>query len=82
MDTRREIETELTHYFSEILKEDVGERSREIEQITRLVPRMVTAENNEMLIKPIEMLWERLLDQTGLLPTSSTSSGILSRRTC
>ena len=55
MDTRREIETELTQYFSEILREDVRERSREIEQITRLVPRMVTVENNEMLVKPIEM---------------------------
>ena len=50
VDTRREIETELTHYFSEILREDVGERSREIEKITILVPRMVTAVNNEMLI--------------------------------
>ena len=55
MDTRREIETELTQYFLEILREDGGERSREIDQITRLIPSMVTAENNEMLNKPIEM---------------------------
>ena len=32
VDTRREIEIELTQYFSEILMEDGGVRSREIEQ--------------------------------------------------
>ena len=42
MDTRREIEAELTQHFSEILREDKGDRSWDIEQITRLVPRLVT----------------------------------------
>ena len=55
METRREIEVELTQHFSEILREDGGDRSRDIEQITRLVPRLVTRENNEMLNKPIGM---------------------------
>ena len=55
VDTRREIETELTQYFSEILREEVGNRSREIEKITSLIPSLVTVENNEMLVKPIEM---------------------------
>ena len=32
VDTRREIETELTQYFSDILREEVGNRSREIEK--------------------------------------------------
>ena len=55
VDTRREIEAELTQHFSEILREDGGDRSRDIEQITRLIPRLVTEENNEMLNKPIWM---------------------------
>ena len=55
METRREIEAELTQHFSEILREDGGDKSWDIEQITRLVPRLVTGENNEMLNKPIEM---------------------------
>ena len=52
---RREIEFELTQHFSKILKEDGGDKSRDIEQITRLVPRLVTGENNEMLNNPIGM---------------------------
>ena len=52
---RQEIEAELTQHFSEILREDGGDRSWDIEQITRLVPRLVTGENNEMLNKPIGM---------------------------
>ena len=55
VDTRREIEAELTQHFSETLREDGGDRSRDIEQNTRLVPRLVTGENNEMLNKPIGM---------------------------
>ena len=55
METRREIEAELTLHFSEILREDGGDRSWDIKRITSLVPREVTCENNEMLTKPIEM---------------------------
>ena len=55
METRREIEVEITQHFSEILTKYGGDRSRDIEQITRLIPRLVTGENNEMLYKPIGM---------------------------
>ena len=55
METRWEIEAELTQHFSEILREDGGDRSQDIEQITSLVPRLVTRENNEILINPIGM---------------------------
>ena len=55
METRREIEAELTQHFFEILRDDGGDRSQDIEQITSLVPKLVTGENNEMLIKPIGM---------------------------
>ena len=55
VEMRWEIEAKLTQHFSEILREDGGDRSQDIEQITSLVPRLVTGENNEMLIKPIGM---------------------------
>ena len=55
VEMRRDIEAELTQHFSEILREDGRDRSRDIEQITSLIPRLVTGENNEMLIKPIGM---------------------------
>ena len=55
METRREIEEELTQHFSKILSEDGGDRGRDIEKITRLIPRAVTRENNQMLTKPVVM---------------------------
>ena len=55
IETRREIEDELTHHFLEILQEEDHERGRDIENITHLIPSSVTRENNEMLIKPVTM---------------------------
>ena len=55
VESRWEIEVELTQHFSEILSEDGGDRGRDIERITTLVPRAITGENNEMLTKPIGM---------------------------
>ena len=55
IETRREIEEELNHYFAEILNEDHHDRDREIAQITKLIPTSVTREDNEMLVKPVSM---------------------------
>ena len=55
IETRGEIEAELSHYFSEILNEDVHDRERDIAQITRTIPSNVTKENNEMLIKTVSL---------------------------
>ena len=55
VETRWEIEAELTQHFSKILSENGGDRSRDIEWISSLVPRVVIVENNEMLIKPIRI---------------------------
>ena len=35
--------------------EDRGNRGKDIDKITRLIPKVVTRENNEMLLKPISM---------------------------
>ena len=55
IETRGEIEEDLSNYFSEILSEDDHDRERYIAKITRLIPPTVTRENNEMLIKPVSL---------------------------
>ena len=56
VETWREIEEELSQHFSDILKEDGGDRSRAINMITDLIPRTVTKENNEIqLVKLVSM---------------------------
>ena len=55
IETRREIEEELNHYFVEILNEDIHDRERDIAQITRLIPPSVTREDNEMLVKLVTL---------------------------
>ena len=55
IETWGEIEAELSHYFSEILNEDVHDRERDIAQITHLIPSTITREDNEMLVKPVTL---------------------------
>ena len=55
IETRGEIEAELSHYFSKILNEDVHDRERDIAQITRSILSTITKENNEMLIKLVSL---------------------------
>ena len=55
IETHREIEEELNHYFAEILNEDLHDRERDIAQITWLIPPSVTREDNDMLVKPVSM---------------------------
>ena len=45
----------MVHHFEGIMMEDQGDRSQEISRITRLIPRLVTQDHNEMLVKPIYM---------------------------
>ena len=55
METRREIEEELTQHFEGILSEYRSERGQDIAINTQLIPKIITKENNEMLLKPISM---------------------------
>ena len=55
IETRGEIEEELSNYFSKILNEHYHDKGRDIAKITRLIPSTVTGENNEMLIKLVSM---------------------------
>ena len=55
IETRGEIEAELSHYFSDILNEDVHDKGRDIAQITHSIPSTITRENNEMFIKLVSL---------------------------
>ena len=55
IETHREIDKELNHYFAEILNKDIHDRERDIAQITYLIPPFVTREDNEMLIKLVTL---------------------------
>ena len=55
METRRETEEELAHHFVGILTGHGGDRGRDIARITRLIPKVVTRENNEMLLNRVAM---------------------------
>ena len=55
METRREIEEELTQHFFYILSENGGDRGRSIAMITQLIRKIVSRENNEMLFKPFAL---------------------------
>ena len=55
METREEVEEELSSYFKEIMTEDNFLREQDIAQITALIPRVVSREDNENLNKPIAL---------------------------
>ena len=83
METRREIEDGLTQHFSKIFSEDGGDKGRDIERITSLIPRAVNRENNKMLTKPVAMQEVeevgKLLAQMASPLIFSTTSGTLSK---
>ena len=55
METREEVEEELTRYFKEIMTEDNTTRGQDTNMIFSLIPRTVSREDNENLNKPISM---------------------------
>ena len=55
METRGEIEEELTSYFEGIMTEDGVDRDQDIARTTALIPGTLSREDNEMLNKPISM---------------------------
>ena len=55
METREEVKEELLSYFKGIMTEDNYSREQDIAQITALIPRVVSREDNENLNKPISL---------------------------
>jgi len=54
-ETRGEVEEVLVDHFSNVLKEDRTDRRPDIDQITRLIPRVVSRQHNMLLLKAISM---------------------------
>ena len=55
METKEEVKEELSSYFKGIMTKDNYSREQEIAQITDLIPRSVSREDNENLNKPISI---------------------------
>ena len=51
VETRGMMEEELIHHFEGIMTEDQAEKKNDIEENTRLIPRVVT----QMLLNPIDL---------------------------
>ena len=55
VETRGEVEEELTSYFKGIITKENSDKDQNIDCIIALIPRKVTREDNEMLNNPISM---------------------------
>ena len=52
VETREEVEEELSSYFKGIMTEDNYSREQDIAQITVMIPRVVSKEDNDNMNKP------------------------------
>ena len=55
VETREGVEEELLSYFKGIPTEDNNSREQELAQVTDLIPKSISREDNENLNKPISM---------------------------
>eukprot|EP00253_Pinus_taeda_P017913 PITA_17913 len=55
VETQEGIEQEFVHYFKEMSKEPNINRAEAIDSITRKIPRLITEEQNTLLLKPISL---------------------------
>eukprot|EP00253_Pinus_taeda_P019557 PITA_19557 len=55
VETQEGIEQEFVHYFKEMSKEPNINRAEAIDNITRKIPRLITEEQNTLLLKPISL---------------------------
>lgn len=55
VETQEEIEHEFLHYFKEMSQEPNINRDEAIDNITRQIPRLITEEQNILLLKPISL---------------------------
>eukprot|EP00253_Pinus_taeda_P019617 PITA_19617 len=48
------IEQELVNYFQDVLQEPQIDRSRAIEKITQHIPKVITEDHNQLLLRPVQ----------------------------
>ena len=53
MERHEDMEKELVDYFKDLQKEQQDNRQPAIDQITQLIPNLITDEHNQMLLRPI-----------------------------
>ena len=53
MENHEDMQQELVDYFKNIQQEPQTNRQQEIDQIKQLIPKLVTAEHNKMLLRPV-----------------------------
>eukprot|EP00253_Pinus_taeda_P029178 PITA_29178 len=55
VETREEIESALLNYFKQMHREPNVDRSQAIEKITRNIPKLISEEHNQLLLKPVDL---------------------------
>lgn len=55
VEKHEEIEGALLHYLKQMHREPNGDRSQAIEKITRNIPKLITDEHNQLLLKPVDL---------------------------
>jgi len=55
VEKHEEIETELLNYFRQVHREPNNDRSQAIEKITQNIPKLISEEHNQMLLKPVNI---------------------------
>jgi len=55
VETHEEIESELLNYFKQAHHKPHIDRSLAIEKITRNIPKIISEEHNELLLRPIDL---------------------------
>ena len=55
MEKHEEMEQELLDYFKGIHQEPLVNRQQAIDQITSLIPKLIMAEHNQMLLRPVSL---------------------------
>eukprot|EP00253_Pinus_taeda_P023386 PITA_23386 len=55
LEKHEDIEKEFKEYFQEALKEQTGSRSAAIRSVTQHIPKIITKDHNQNLLKPVSM---------------------------
>lgn len=55
VETHEDIEAELLNYFKHVHREPNIDRSQAIKKITGNIPKLISEEHNQMLLKPVDI---------------------------
>jgi len=55
VESHEEIESEFLNYFKQVHKEPNTDRLQDIRKITRHIPKLITEEHDQLLLRPIDL---------------------------